>query len=270
MNAIVLSSAALLAALAAAQLFLASAFSRRIAARVARIRAGRAASGGADLPAPVRDFALRCGAASGGRAARFTQAADLRLKPGAPFQAILATQHVALGEAGFAWDAVRPIGPLPLFRVIDAYDGTGGLLEARFLGAVPLAARSGQDIALGEALRYLAELPWAPDAILGNPDIGWRMTDATHVEASLPVGNAMARVTFSLDAQGDFVTVEAKDRPAFDAQGRAVAYDWRGHFRDYRRIGDRRVPERGEVGYVYPEGYEVYFRGRILSYEVLA
>ena len=67
----------------------------------------------------------------------------------------------------------------------------------------------------------------------------------------------------------DIETVEAKDRPAFDARGRAARYDWRGCFWGYRRIGPRRIPEWGEVGYVYPDGYEVYFRGRILSYELI-
>ena len=30
--------------------------------------------------------------------------------------------------------------------------------------------------------------------------------------------------------------------------------------RDYRQIGPRRIPATAEVGYVYPEGYEAYYR----------
>ncbi|MCV2869450.1 hypothetical protein OEW28_12515 [Defluviimonas sp. WL0002] len=269
MNTFLLSAVLVLAGLLAVHLFLVSRFSRRIATRVAQLRQARPALVRADLPEPVRAFALRCGAGPGVRTARFRQVAEMRLKRGAPFQEIRATQHIALGEPGFAWDAARFIGPVTMFRVIDAYDPGGGLLEARLLGSVPLAAKSGTEIALGEALRYLAELPWAPDAILGDPAIGWRMTDEGRAEATLAVADQLARVTFSFGADGDIETVEAKNRPAFDAEGRAATYDWRGRFWGYRQFGDRRVPEWGEVGYVYPEGFEVYFRGRILEYEIL-
>ncbi len=253
-------------------LWAASGFVRRISARARALGNARAERRG-DLPPAIDAFARRGGAGEGPvpRVARLAQGAELRLGQGAPFRPVSATQHVALASPGFVWDAVRRLGPLPLFRVVDAYDGaTGGLLEARVLGSVPVASKTGSDIALGEALRYLAELPWAPDAILLNPDIGWRMIDGSRAEATLRLAEGVARVTFSLDADGDIVRVEAKDRPASDARGQPALYDWRGRFWGYRRIGPRRIPEWGEVGYVYPEGYEVYFRGRILTCDLVA
>ena len=87
--------------------------------------------------------------------------------------------------------------------------------------------------------------------------------------ANLPRDLKMTAPRYQDVQAGDIETVEAKDRPAFDARGRAARYDWRGCFWGYRRIGPRRIPEWGEVGYVYPDGYEVYFRGRILSYELI-
>lgn len=247
-------------------------FVRRISGRVRALGSGRA-EWRSDLPPAIGAFARRGGAGDGQapRAARLTQSAELRLGQGSPFRPVRATQHVALASPGFVWEAVRRLGPMPLFRVVDAYDSArGGLLEARLLGSVPVASKAGRDLALGEALRYLAELPWAPDAILGNREIGWRMIDASHAEATLLLSGDVARVIFSLDADGDIVRVEAKDRPASDARGQPARYDWRGRFWGYRRIGPRRIPEWGEVGYVYPEGYEVYFRGRILTCDLVA
>jgi hypothetical protein len=272
MNAAAFFAVAGILVLLGLQVWAASRFIRRISARVRALGSGRVESRG-DLPLAIDAFARRGGAGEGPapRVAGLTQSAELRLGQGAPFRPIRATQHVALASPGFVWDAVRRLGPLPLLRVVDAYDGaTGGLLEARALGSVPVASKAGGDIALGEALRYLAELPWAPDAILCNPHIGWRMIDASHAEATLRLAEGFARVTFSLDADGDIVRVVAKDRPALDARGRPARYDWRGRFWGYRRIGPRRIPEWGEVGYVYPEGYEVYFRGRILTCELVA
>lgn len=248
-------------------------FHMRIAKRVAGVRGSAPCQPRSDLPPEVLALCRRAGvdAGSAGAWAGFTQVADLRLARGGPFQRVRARQVTALGSTGLVWDAVLlprwGLSVLPVMRVLDALDRTGGRLEARLFGAIPLAQASGPDITLGEAYRYLAELPWAPDAMLGNPQIRWRIPAAQQIEAALVLPQGTAAVTFTLDDAGDIAGVEARARPALDAQGKAVRYDWRGRFWGYRRIGPRRIPEWGEVGYVYPEGYEVYFRGQI---EVLA
>ncbi|MCU9849030.1 hypothetical protein OEZ60_13565 [Defluviimonas sp. WL0024] len=222
------------------------------------------------LPPLVADFARRAGADPGRpmRAASFNQTAELRLKPGGRFHRIEAWQVVSLGRAGFVWDARQPLGPLTRLRVLDAFVGGEGLLEARLLGTIPVARASGAEIDLGEAYRYLAELPWMPDAILGNPDLTWRVTGPDTAEVRMTTRDGIARVTFGFDAQGDIVAMEARDRPARDPDGTTRRYDWRGRFSDYREIGGRRLPGFGEVGYVYPSGYEAYFRGRISDYRL--
>ena len=85
--------------------------------------------------------------------------------------------------------------------------------------------------------------------------------DEAEVKLNTRVGTA--RVVFRFDAHGDIVAMEARERPAADPDGRPVRYDWRGRFGDYRQVGARRLPAYGEVGYVYPDGYEVYFRARV-------
>ncbi|MFN6951084.1 MAG: DUF6544 family protein [Albidovulum sp.] len=223
------------------------------------------------LPPIVAEFARRAGAEpdAGLRIATFAQDSDLRLRKGGRFRSTVAWQVVALGRAGFLWDARQSLGPVQYLRVIDAYVGAEGMLEARLFGSVPLARMSGRELALGEAFRYLAELPWAPDAILGNPDLVWRVTGPDRVEVRLATQGGTARVTFRFDGAGDIVGMEAQDRPARDAAGLATVLDWRGSFGDYRQIGPRRLPEYGEVGYVWPgSGYEPYFRGRIRDYHL--
>lgn len=220
---------------------------------------------GERLPPLVRDFALRSGGqvAAGQLALVLTQNADLRLRRGGLFQRYQARQIVAVGEAGFVWQARRRFGPLSWLLVTDALVAGQGRLEARLFGALPVAKASGVEVTLAEAFRYLAELPWAPDAILGNPEVEWRVIAPDEVEARLNTRVGTARVVFGFDAAGDIVTMQARQRPATDPSGRPVRYDWRGQFGDYCQVGQRRLPAYGEVGYVYPEGYEVYFRGRI-------
>lgn len=220
---------------------------------------------GSRLPDPVRNFALRAGATAGpGHLAMIvTQRAELRLKRGGLFAPFRARQIIALGEAGFVWQARRGFGPLVWLRVIDSLVAGDGRLEARLFGALTVARARGVETTLAEAFRYLAELPWAPDAILGNPDLHWRMTAADEAEVKLNTRVGTARVTFRFDALGDIIGMEARDRPATDAEGRPTRYHWRGTFGDYRQVGARRLPAYGEVGYAYPDGFEVYFRARL-------
>ncbi|NHX27269.1 hypothetical protein HA397_25220, partial [Escherichia coli] len=106
--------------------------------------------------------------------------------------------------------------------------------------------------------------PWMPDAILLNHVIDWQQVDDSHVAASIPTSGGMARVVLGFDAGGDIAEITAQDRPAI-ADGTVVLRDWRGLFTDYRKIGPRRIPSRGQVGYVYDNGFEIYFDGTILE-----
>lgn len=249
----------------ALQVAAAAAFRRRGLRLVAKLQDGPQTRRVAGLPQPVLEFAVRCGAEAGARLrfATLTQEGELRLEQGGAFGRFAAWQATALGAPGFVWLARQDAGPFPKLRVLDAYVQREGHLEARLLGSIPVARASGPALSLGEAYRYLAELPWAPDAILGNPDLEWRLTARNIAEVRMTTPEGAARVSFRFDAQGDIVEMEAKGRPARDARGRDSTLDWRGYFRDYRQIGPRRIPSAAEVGYVYPQGYEPYFRCKV-------
>lgn len=263
----ILAALILAAILAAASI----AFRRRIDRTWAQAGQGPSGIDQSDrIPPLVLAFARQAGArvGAGHLALVLKQDADLRTRRGGPFARYRARQIISLGQPGFAWVARRGFGPLTLVRVIDAFANHEGRLEARLFSAIAIARANGVETTLGEAYRYLAELPWAPDAILGNPDLQWRMVAANEAEVKLSTRVGTARVQFRFDAAGDIVAMEARERPANDPEGRPVRYDWRGRFGDYRQIGVRRLPAYGEVGYVYPDGYEVYFRGRITDCQI--
>lgn len=243
--------------------------SHALDAEVARAPAPRDVSEA--LPGPVRAFARRSGADPGALAHRVTlsQAAELRLAKGGAWAPLKARQEIATGAVAFAWHAAVPlVGPFPKFTVLDAFAGGRGRLQARLLGAIRVADAAGPDLDRGEAMRYLAEIAWAPDAILGNPDLAWAVAEGGSAEVTtrLPDGPAMVRLIF--DEAGDIAEIRASGRPSRDASGKTVLRDWRGNFTDYREIGGRRIPSAAEVGYIYDDGYEAYWRGRITGYEL--
>lgn len=255
--------------LAVLQMIAAGRFRARILRTAATLARSPLPEARRDLPESVYAFARKAGADPDAppRTVVFRQTAELRLKPGGPFTPIEAWQTIALGKPGFVWDA-RAAGAIMRFRVLDAFAEGRGTLEARAFGSVPMARVAGAETDLSEAMRYLAELPWAPDAILGNRDIIWRQIDAEHVEARLETSAGPARVVFQFDGDGDISAVAAQARPARDAAGRPAHLDWRGRFTGYRELGGRRIPAEAEVGYVYPTGYEAYFRCTVTDYQI--
>jgi hypothetical protein len=235
----------------------------------ARVRGG-APMQESDLPGAIRARALFNGAGRDGalRAVRLTQEAEFRRAADAQWGPMPAVQHMGLGAAAFVWDARAP-GPLvPAFTVIDAYVDGEGLLLANLFGAIRVANAQGPVYDRSEAMRYLAEMPWAPDAVLGNPDVTWRALADGRVEAALATPSGRVAVTFTLDAAGDIVAMEAT-RPDLGPDGAEITREWRGRYTDYAWIGGRRIPRAGEVGYVEHGEYWAYWCGRITSLELL-
>lgn len=98
---------------------------------------------------------------------RLSQAGEMWMAPGARPQRFTAQQIIASTEPGFLWRA-RTV-PFASIVVADYYVENHGGLEVRLTGAVALACEVGTaDVDRGEILRYLAELPLNPDAILYN------------------------------------------------------------------------------------------------------
>jgi hypothetical protein len=122
-------------------------------------------------------------------------------------------------------------------------------LRANLFGAIPVAKATGPIIDRAEAMRYLAEMPWAPDAVLGNPEVTW--TD-------LGEGRYEARALHAFGPGGRAVHAERggryrgddRARPMPGPTARRSRGNGAGATGDYDRVGGRRIPVEAEVGYV--------------------
>ena len=105
-----------------------------------------------------------------------------------------ASQTIATVVTGFAWRA--SFWPARYLMVADYFagdqGGTQGGMDARLFGAKRAAGEEGTEAAnQGEALRYLVELPWKPDAILANADLERTLLDpVTFKVAAVTDGSA--------------------------------------------------------------------------------
>lgn len=224
------------------------------------------------VPTIVADFALRNGAQPGAglRAVQMNFEGEIRPRLDGRFREVQAWQVSALARPGFVWEARLP-GPFPPgLRVLDALVAGEGRAEVRAAGFIVLARESGSALNLSQACRYLAELPWMPDAIPGNPMIAWRISGPGRVEARLTTPDGTACAIFDLDAHGDIASVLVPDRPARQPDGSYAPRAMIGQFSDYGWIGGRRLPLRAEVGWRDADGVAVWYRCRLTDHQLIA
>ncbi len=166
-----------------------------------------------------------------------------------------------IGACDFVWRARFP--PFGLIGVCDALENGVGRLDVTALGFIPIL-RTPHTPALtrGELMRYLAELPWVPDAILNNPALRWREGSTNEIIVASGEGATAAEVTLGLDDAGRVATMFAPDRPRSDVEP-TLPTPWRGRFADYRLHQGRWIPFAGEVGWVLDGKEEVYWTGTV-------
>jgi hypothetical protein len=102
----------------------------------------------------------------GPSAVTMLQCAEMRLAVDQPFFKLDAWQVSGTRQPGFVWQAKGTMSTIVPLQVLEAYMGSAGELEVRIAGSIPVATSTGPETAKGEAMHFLAELPWNPDAIL--------------------------------------------------------------------------------------------------------
>jgi hypothetical protein len=220
-------------------------------------------------PAAVMELAQRLGAErrTPGFEVRLAQSGLLRSGPRSRWMNFTARQSICLDRAEFRWTART--GPFGAITVCDELREQAGEGSVRLLRYIPLVEVSkSPELTKGDLMRYLAELPWAPDAILSNDQLGWTELDSGKLRVTAACGNVEAAVTFALDGSGLISRVEAEDRPrqeGADMRERA----WRGAFTDYRRVDGRSVPHAAEVGWIVDGARFSVWSGRLESWQVV-
>lgn len=217
------------------------------------------------LPPPVARYlraVLRDGQARVSRA-RFVQGGEFNLSPdGERWLPFHAEQVVQVQRPGFDWDARVRLAPGLPIRVHDAYAGGTGWLRASLLGLVDVANLAGGGaVAEGELMRWLAESPWYPTALVPGAGVEWRAIDGRSAEATVVDGGVRVSLVFLFGDDGLVSGVRAPARAR--TVGRTlVPTPWEGRFRAYETLGGMRVPTQGEVGWHIDGRFRPYWRGR--------
>jgi hypothetical protein len=175
-----------------------------------------------------------------------------------------ATQFVTTQRLGFDWDARIQMAPGVNAFVHDAYILGEGSLHASLLGLFTVADVGGTPEAnQGELLRFFAETPWYPTALLPSQGVRWEAINDTSARATLTDSATTVSVVFQFNAEGAIATMRAEAR----YRDKLTAMPWGGRFWEYSLRNGMLIPLEGEVGWEYPEGIRLYFKGRITEIE---
>jgi uncharacterized protein DUF6544 len=222
----------------------------------------------ADLPELVSRYVERnvSPGALNLRGVRFDQVGEMQLKPGrwSPFRA---EQEMAVDAVGFIWRATFRSAPFVQLRVRDWYRAGAAGLDVRLWGLLPVVHARGRQIARGEAIRYLLELPLAPQALTLNTELEWRTVDESTVEVTTLADGQRVIALLHFDASGDIVAASAEARPRGVGK-HVVDTAIRGVYGEYQEFHRVRVPTTAEVSWLLRDGPFTYFRCRITDWSV--
>ena len=221
----------------------------------------------AGLPAPVVryfDFALTPGQRLV-RRARVEQRGEFALQPG-EWRRMRATQTFWVGPPAFVWDASIAMLPGIDVRVRDGYLGGSASMKASVAGLVSVLDQADTPgLPEGALVRYLAEAPLIPTALLPSAGVVWTAVDDSTARATISDAGISVAVTVQFAASGE-ITGIAADRYR-DVNGVGVLTPFRGEWSSYRRVDGMMVPTAGEAGWLLPEGAHDFWRAELTAFE---
>lgn len=177
-----------------------------------------------------------------------------------------ATQKVECRKPGFLWSARIVILPGLGIRVHDAYIGGLGMLWVALAGLFPfLRLREKGELGRGELMRYLAEAPWYPTALLPSQGVRWEAVDEYSAYAYYSDQGHEIRMLFRFRDDHLIQSIYVPDR-GMKSGDKMILHPWEGRWLSYRKWDGMTVPDQGEVAWISEGGPRPYWRGKIESF----
>ena len=176
------------------------------------------------------------------------------------------TQVAIAQRPGFDWDGHIQMAPGVNVFVHDTYLSGQGNLHASLLGLFTLAKmHHTPELNQGELLRFFSEAAWYPTALLPSQGVRWEAIDDTSARATFTDAPTTVSLVFRFNAEGTIETMRAEAR----CRDKLTAMPWSGRFWDYSVCNEMLIPLQGEVGWEYPDGIRLYYKGKVteINYE---
>ena len=224
------------------------------------------------LPAPVQEYLSQALNARqrAVKSVRVSHSGTFNMGTDEPqWRPFSSTQDVVVNGPGFLWNASIRMAPGMPALVHDAYLDGRGLLTARLFGLFTvMESPDSAELAQGELLRFLAEAPWYPTALLPSQTVNWAPIDAASAQLTLVDGELSVSLAVHFGKDGLIESVHSDGRYR-DTDGTQIPTPWEGRFWNYQERDGMLIPLDGEVAWLLPGGRRPYWRGHIdaIKYE---
>ena len=180
--------------------------------------------------------------------------------PADAWKPFTATQDFYPAAPGFVWNARVRMAPGVDAYVRDAFVNGEGSMVASALGMVTIVnAHATRELVAGALMRYLAEAPWLPTALLPSQGVRWTSLSPTVATATLTVGDVTVALNFHFDADGRITTCEGlRDNDDLHAK-----FPWGGVYRHWIKKAGMTIPSEADVSWQLPTGTFSYWRGTV-------
>lgn len=221
-----------------------------------------------ELPKPVERYFRNVLVKNKGliKIAKFKQVGKLKIDPKSKTWSVFkASYFVSENPSCFIWDAKINIAPLIHVHVIDSFIDGVGSGKVSLMSIISVGYDEDKpELNSGALYRYLAESVWHPTALLPQSGIQWEAIDDNRAIAHLTIQDITASLLFRFNDFGEITSMYTEDRfGRFD--DKYIKYPWEGHFRNYQEINGVKIPIEGEVGWHLPEGWWLFWKGKIVE-----
>ncbi len=206
-------------------------------------------------------------AAQGVSAVSTKERGEMRSSPEARWIPFTAHQVIDSRRSSFSWEARMSGGGMKWFTITDAYSEGHGHLLVKLGGMVPVKQESGIELDQGELQRYLASSAMCPAMLVKHPSLEWSAAGPLTLRVGDRDDPTGATVDLDLGDDGRPLVCRAV-RPRLVGKANVMT-PWSGRYLDFQEREGQRIASELEVTWQYPEGPFTYYRGKVVSCEIL-
>ena len=177
---------------------------------------------------------------------RLKQVGEFRMKENQPWMPIKAEQYFTTEDPAFIWRAKLSMLPFVWVEARDRYYQGKGNMLIKLLSTITVANATGSEMDISSLIRFLAEAPWFPTALLPSDYIEWKEIDSNSAQAIIKDNGYTASGIFTFNEKGEIIKFVTNDR-YMEADGKYFKEQWGGYYRNYQEIEGMKIPIEGEV-----------------------
>jgi len=200
------------------------------------------------LPEPVQryfKYALKDGQEHI-RFVRLKQIGEFRMKENQSWMPIKAEQYFTTEDPAFIWRVKFTMAPFIWIEGRDMYYQGKGNMLIKILSTITVADAAGSEMDISTLIRFLAEAPWFPTALLPSDYLEWKEIDSNSAQAIIKDKGYTASGIFTFNEKGEIIKFVTNDR-YMEADGKYFKEQWGGYYKNYREIEGMKIPTEGEV-----------------------